>query len=205
MRDLEWVMHYQIAANDTHLYFGADLTNKPSGVPSSKLLPNMEPGTGLFTEVPRKKNDLLCEFPGYWVERHMFGTKAHNDGHYAFSLSKDSGWDTMEELVYVTHTCQANFINSAIVGDEVLLHHQATTCYVKQRECMLIKFVLRVQVVGELNVRFQFGNGSRGDDQKEGDELLAECLIGVYATKDIKAGAELLGQYGDAFWSGAAK
>ena len=70
---------------------------------------------------------------------------------------------------------------------------------------MLIQFVLRVQVVGELNVRFQFGDGVRGEDQKEGDQLLAECRIEVYATKDIKAGAELLGQYGDAFWSGAAK
>jgi len=65
---------------------------------------------------------------------------------------------------------------------------------------MLIQFVLRVQVVGELNVRFQFGDAVRGDDHKEGDQLLAECLIEVYATKDIKAGTELLGQYGDDFW-----
>jgi len=134
MRDLEWMMHYQIACGDLHLHFGADLKSKPSEVLAGKKLPNMDAGTGLFTEVFRKKGDFICAFPGYWVERHMFGPEAHKDGHYAFSLPKDSGWDTMEELVYVTHNCQANFINSAIVGEEVLLHNQTTTCCEKQRE-----------------------------------------------------------------------
>ena len=134
MLDLEWVMHYQIACGDLHLHFTPGNKSKPSKVPASKKLPNMEAGTGLFTEVFRKKGDFLCAFPGYWVERHMFGPQAHKNGHYAFSPPKDSGWHAMEELVYVTHHCHANFINSAIVGGEVLLHNQATTCCEKQRE-----------------------------------------------------------------------
>ena len=64
-----------------------------------------------------------------------------------------------------------------------------------------MQFVLRAQVVGLLNVRFQFGKGTRGNDQKDGDQLLTECLIDVFATQAIKAGDELLGQYGDGFWS----
>jgi hypothetical protein len=55
-----------------------------------------------------------------------------------------------------------------------------------------------LQVVGDLNVRFEFGAGHR----PEGHHVeLAECLIKVYATKAIKKGTELLSSYGAKYWT----
>jgi hypothetical protein len=56
-------------------------------------------------------------------------------------------------------------------------------------------------VLGDLNVRFEFGAGKR----PEGSQVqVMECLIKVFTTKSIKKGAELLSTYGAKFWTEAA-
>jgi hypothetical protein len=57
-----------------------------------------------------------------------------------------------------------------------------------------------VQVLGELNVRMEFGPGVRPEIELE--VMVSECLIKVFATKDIGAGTELLCTYGPSFWNG---
>ena len=53
-------------------------------------------------------------------------------------------------------------------------------------------------MLGDLNVRFEFGAGTR----PEGAQVqLRECLIRVITTKSIKKGAELLSTYGAKFWT----
>ena len=49
-----------------------------------------------------------------------------------------------------------------------------------------------------MNVHFIFGYGKRL--AAEGSTLSMECLIKVYATKDMKAGTELVGEYGADYW-----
>jgi hypothetical protein len=60
---------------------------------------------------------------------------------------------------------------------------------------------LCLQVLGDLNVRFEFGAGKRPEG---GQVQQVECLIKVYTTKSIKKGAELLSTYGEKYWTEAA-
>jgi hypothetical protein len=49
----------------------------------------------------------------------------------------------------------------------------------------------------------EFGQGKRPADKKSKKKQecgASECLIQAYATVAIKAGAELLTTYGDAYW-----
>jgi hypothetical protein len=127
--DLEWWMHYQIPHDTTELYFSKNLTSKASGLPRSKTFPNMDPGIGLFTDVARKEGDKIACFPGCWMTTRMYeemtptSRKKHKDN-YAFRLPEGGTrqWPYETELVYMTHQCQANYINAAVVKDEV--HHQ---------------------------------------------------------------------------------
>ena len=59
-----------------------------------------------------------------------------------------------------------------------------------------------MQVLAKTNVRFEFGDGTRPFINGNPVDVIDEshCLIKVYATKDIKAGSELLGDYGPTFW-----
>lgn len=59
-------------------------------------------------------------------------------------------------------------------------------------------------MVGELNVRFEFGQAVRPKGSKN-KQLKTECLITAFATKAITAGSELLAAYGDAFWFAPAQ
>lgn len=110
-------MHYYVPKTDLHLHFADGLETKPSGVKKSRTCPNKDPGQGLYTTKARAANDFLCAFPGYWMEEHLF--EARGEG-YAFSIPKDKAWGPMHNLLYATHPCNANFINAAVVGDEVL-------------------------------------------------------------------------------------
>jgi hypothetical protein len=123
--DMEWLMHYHIAPEDLHLYFSPGLESKDSLLPRSVSFPNMSPGTGLFTTKSRKANEFVCAFPGKWMETHVYDRRSKQDGTYAFAIPEDDSWDPMHNLIYVTHPCQANFINDAVVGSEV---HRTTHC-----------------------------------------------------------------------------
>ena len=123
--DLEWLMHFHIATDDLHLHFSSGLETKDSVLPRSAAYPTMSPGTGLFTMRDRKPKEFLTAFPGKWMETHMYDSKSTHDGTYAFAIPEDEGWGPMHNLIYVTNPCQANFINAAVVGDEV---HHTTHC-----------------------------------------------------------------------------
>lgn len=56
-----------------------------------------------------------------------------------------------------------------------------------------------IQVLAPLNVRLEFGPATRPKGPRPDDEV-SECLISVYATEPIEAGAELLTHYGANFW-----
>jgi hypothetical protein len=120
--DLEWMMHYQIPHENLHLHFFEGLESKESSLKRSKSFPSMRAGDGLFTTKNKKKGDLLCAFPGCWVEKKMWGQESTKPNRYAFTPPPGPEWIPMSGLVYATHNCQANLINSAVIGDEVLLH-----------------------------------------------------------------------------------
>ena len=50
-------------------------------------------------------------------------------------------------------------------------------------------------MLGCLNARYEFGPAAPTSDTYE-----TECLIKVFATKPIKAGSEILVNYGDDYW-----
>ena len=52
-------------------------------------------------------------------------------------------------------------------------------------------FTHHTQVLGEINVEFKLGHGVRPKDKID-QGLESECLVKVFATTDIKEGAELL-------------
>jgi hypothetical protein len=59
-----------------------------------------------------------------------------------------------------------------------------------------------LQVLASLNVRFEFGKGTRPRAKpKDQKDLISECLITVFALKNIEAGAELLASYGPNYWT----
>jgi hypothetical protein len=120
--DIEWMMHYQIPHENLHLHFFDGLESKGSSVAPSKTLPSLQAGTGLFTTKARKKGELLCAFPGCWVEKQMWGPESAKSDSYAFTPPPGPEWAPMSGLVYATFSCQANLINSAVIGNEVLLH-----------------------------------------------------------------------------------
>jgi hypothetical protein len=189
-------------------FFQDTLDVRESVLETQKDLPHQHPGQGLFT-----KDAFIVGFPGYWMEGRVFGTKHDVDGVYAFSMTEE--WGGMAGLLYATHSkCQANFINSGLIGDKVLykygVHYDVnvlmnthTHAYVQSRNTTYTNTHRRpthVQPLASLNVRFAFGHPTRPDNMHD-KELKHECLVKVFATKDIKAGEELYGTYGNAFWT----
>jgi hypothetical protein len=128
--DLEWWMHFNIPKMNVHEYFCSDLEAKVSLLPRSKAFPDEDPGQGLFTKVSRKKGDLICSFPGYWMEAHVHNHwegKGRN-GTYVFSVpSDDANWAPMSMMVYVSYSCQGNFINAGKLNHEVHCQHTPIT------------------------------------------------------------------------------
>ena len=57
-------------------------------------------------------------------------------------------------------------------------------------------------MLGKKNVEFKLGNGVRPADMI-GKALKSECLVKVFASEAIEAGAELLSTYGPDYWSDA--
>ena len=80
----------------------------------------MSVGRGLFTLAARKKDEFIVAFPGYWMESKVFGKRTQHDDRYAFSVPPGEEWASLADLVYVTHGCQANYINAARAGTEVM-------------------------------------------------------------------------------------
>ena len=70
---------------------------------------------------------MIIAFSGYWMEANVYGPHADIDKHYAFGIPNTGGWGPMHNLVYVTHECQANNINSATIGNEAILLKHAHT------------------------------------------------------------------------------
>ena len=194
-------MHYQIALVDIHLFYQDDLEQRPSELVASESTPAHTPGKGLFTKVARKKGEFIVGFPGYWMESAVFGPAANNNGDYAFKLPKNGGWEGVHHLVYATHSCQANFINAAVVNDEVLIHirthaHMPVLSSRRTGHCDLC-----MQVLGKLNVDMVFGDFAPPKTSKNiKDGPRHECLIKVYASMAIAAGSELLSTYGPDYW-----
>ena len=197
--DLEWWMHYSVNEDDLHLHYHEDLEIKESGVKRSMERPYLIPGQGLFTTQDRKKNEYICGFPGWWEELHLYDARTKIKDSYPFTVPDNKKWGKMHNLVYVTHPCQANRINAAVIGTEV--QQLVRVCPADTSNLVGASPVTRplcLQVLGDLNVHFVFGDGSRGRKNKATE---VECLIGVYATKNIPAGTELLAKYGPAYWA----
>jgi hypothetical protein len=55
-------------------------------------------------------------------------------------------------------------------------------------------------VVSTLNVRFEFGQSKRSKKDASEGAVTSQCLIKVFAAMPIKAGEELVADYGDNFW-----
>ena len=119
---MEWIMHYQVTKADLHLHYFEEVEKKPSLVNKSTKMPGLHIGMGLFATKDRKINDELCAFPGYWMDKGMWGLVANKNGHYAFSPPETAEWACMQGLVYATHASQANLINAATIQGEVLQH-----------------------------------------------------------------------------------
>ena len=86
----------------------------------SKVNPSqdVDAGDGLFTTVARKRNDVLCGFPGFWVPRQL---SRHVDSKLAYAFALQDPWpkDMIAEVYYVTHASLANKINSATYKQRV--------------------------------------------------------------------------------------
>jgi len=119
--DLEWWMHFQIPMQTLSMFFMDGLEERPSTLPPSKKHPNMQVGTGLFTTKARKKAEKVCSFPGYWMhaELQVECTAMAAGDSYPFSVHERNGWPAMHNLVYMTHPCQANYINAGKIQDQV--------------------------------------------------------------------------------------
>ena len=104
------------------MYYEKDVGVKKSTLPQSSKFPNTAVGKGLFTKIMRKKGEMIVGFPGYWMESNVYEEVPDNQERYAFELPTTGGWEGVHDLHYVTHACQANFINSALIGDEVHNH-----------------------------------------------------------------------------------
>ena len=126
--DLEWLMHYQIPCLELEKFHSATLETKPSNLPRSTKNPSVDPRRGLFTTIVRKKGDLLCAFPGYWMNNDLCALQQNKEVDlYAFTPPSEQGWPQMPELVYATHPCQANFMNDGVIGEEVHKHTHTYT------------------------------------------------------------------------------
>ena len=51
-----------------------------------------------------------------------------------------------------------------------------------------------------MNCSYEFGHSNRPGKSDPSAQVDSECLIKVYATRAIEAGAELVSTYGDSFW-----
>ena len=135
---LEWIMHFQIARADVPLHWKPGLEVRPSDIKKSRLRPDLVVGFGLWTKADFNKDDLLCSFPGYWLhDEHAKEAVIRAKGQaYPFSLpvSPDYGWPAKFDLVYMSHSCDANFINAGRIGEEV--HNtQALTARARSHAC----------------------------------------------------------------------
>lgn len=203
--DVEWWMHYQIPQCDLHLYFEVGVEVKDSQVRGSLTYPDVKAGKGLFAKDAYKKGALIVGFPGYWMEETVWGAENKEFRHYAFSVPSDTDWGPMHNLVYVTHSAQANYINAGVIGEEVCWHYHTCPVFWYDTSHHIHSHILHsVQVLGQVNVDFIFGDGRRPKTKKGASSKNneAECLIKVYASRDIDAGTELLASYGKEFWSG---
>jgi hypothetical protein len=203
--DLEWWMRYQIPCETLHLYHEEGLEVKKSALPRSLSCPSADPGKGLFTKIKRKAGEVIVSFPGYWMEENVYGLGAGRRDHYAFSIPRGTGgWGAMHNLIYVTHPGQANYINAAKIGDEVPTHCLWLPSLWRATSYTTEVHVSTHQVMGKINVRFEFGDGCRPSKIDREEEKMSTCLIKVIATMPIKEGAELLCDYGEDYWKAKA-
>ena len=121
---LEWLMHYQIPVETLEMYWQDGLEKRDSQLAKSTLCPGMTIGKGLFTTMPIKKGALVCYFPGYWMhdEHAKQCLKIAKGNSYAFSLPVDQDWPAVYDIVFMTHRCDANYINAGKIRDDVQAH-----------------------------------------------------------------------------------
>jgi hypothetical protein len=197
--DLEWFMHYQIPRAKLDSYYENTLEAKTSTLVGTTA---DDPALGLFTTIKRKDGDFLCSFPGYWMCTDLAAeAQQTNKKLYVFSTENAN---LNEYLVYATHPCQANFMNSGIINDEVILityallkfhshtHHTNTT-----NNCSPAHTHAPSQVVRRNNAKMVMSTLVK---PKVGTHLHAP-LINVYAQCTMDKGEEIFVDYGANFWT----
>lgn len=121
--DAVWLMHYHVPREIVNNFHEDSCYTAASKLKRSEKFPDKDPGKGLFTKVYRNKGDVIVKFPGYWMEATVFHAMSKKDKPYAFVVPESDTWGNMTQLLYVTHKCQANYINAGIIEDEVTHKH----------------------------------------------------------------------------------
>ena len=102
-------MHYVVPKNEVKKYFPEGIRVGTSNMANA--------GEGLFATKNFVTNDLICEFPGFWIPTtavtNTLGKGSMKD-HYVFSVCGNT------EISYMTHPCPANKINSNSFEERVL-------------------------------------------------------------------------------------
>jgi hypothetical protein len=102
-------MHYVVPKAETKNYFPVGIRVGTSNVANA--------GEGLFATKDFATNELICEFPGFWIPTtavtNTQGRGSMKD-HYVFSVCGNT------EISYMTHPCPANKINSHAYNEQVL-------------------------------------------------------------------------------------
>jgi hypothetical protein len=192
-------MHFQIGFHMVDDYHQDNVEVKDSTVPRSANHPKVAVGRGLFAKTRFKKGDFVIDMPGYWMQSQLQDSvQANSKDSYSFSIPEDNGWGPMPNLVYATHTCQANFINAGVIDDVVSLH-TTRTIY-----CQIFPLIYSfdhtqpsLQEVARVNVAYKYAPGTKNRNPPYGRQ---ECLVHVVAEADIAVGDELLVNYGPEFW-----
>ena len=116
--DLEWWVSFHVPETDAPGFWNSDLEVKQSEVVAFKGAPDA--GEGLFTKKYCAKDKKLCSFPGQW--RYSQESRTVTDaGKYVFELDQQWPKRARQLLLYVPYDCQANKVNAAVVGKQVLL------------------------------------------------------------------------------------
>ena len=167
----EWLMHYQVPHAELHKYHVSTLTVAPSLIEPAEGSRHLV-GEGLYTTVDIKKDHIICHLPGCWVtSRAAVDYTIHENLPPNTYIFQLGDENAKSGLAYLTYPSQGNKINSTTYKDTVL-----ATVNCEWRQCTLIQ--------------------PRGQIQGPGP---TEPLFYIVATADIKAGEELLADYGYLF------